>query len=91
MKNNNILRKCHFLLLKVYDCLTSKQCEVSVGDIILQRAQLDHCQFLLITRYLDVAAFVSGRDKSFIYQNTVSRAVWGISHKEERGNKHFAD
>ena len=87
----NIIGKCHSWVLNVYDCLTSKQCEISVGDIILQRAELDHCQFLLTTRKLDVAAFVSGRDKSFPYQNTVSRAVYGTAHKEERGNKHFTD
>lgn len=81
----------HSTLLQLYDRVSSKKCAVSVGDIILKRAELDHCQFLLTTRKLDVAAFVSGVDQTFPYQNTVSRAVYGSAHKEERGNRHFTD
>lgn len=76
--------------IKLYDRLTSKQCEVSVGDIILQRAEFDHCQFLLSSRRLDVSAFVNKGDGTFPYQNTISRAVYGTAHLEERGNKSFA-
>ena len=80
----------HGSLLRFYDKLTAQECEVSVGDIILRRAEFDHCQFLLTTRKLDVSSYLSGRDRSFPYQNTISRAVYGAAHKEEQGNRMFA-
>lgn len=86
-----LLGKIFGVLIRFYDKMTATGCEVSVGDIILKRAELDHCQFLLTTRKLDVAAYVSGRDKTFPHQNTVSRAVFGAAHKEEWGNMHFTN
>lgn len=86
-----LLGKIHLSCLKVYDKFTAKECEVSVGDIILRRAEIDHCQFLLISRKLDVEAFVGGRDKNFPYQNTVSRAIYGKRHKEVEGNRYFSE
>ena len=81
--------KVYSTLINLYEHMIAKQCEVSVGDIVLQRAEFDHCQFLLTTRRLDVAAYINKGDKTFPYQNTVSRAVYDASHKEERGNLHF--
>lgn len=79
----------HGLWLKTYDNITAKEIEVSVGDIILQRSNIDHCQFLLSSRMLDVRNYCENNIKNFIYRNTVARAAWGSHHKEEIGNKHF--
>lgn len=80
----------HGQLIKLYDTFTIKEVEVSVGDIILQRGEIDHCQFLLSSRMLDVKDFCEHNDKSFKYQNAISRATFGDSHKEELGNTRFA-
>ncbi len=83
--------KIYGSILEMRDNYSAKQCEASVGDIILQRAELEHCQFLLTARKMDIEAYCSGEDKTFPYQNTVSRAIYGIDHEEELGNRQFAE
>lgn len=84
-----LLVKAYAACVRLYDKWTAEECEVSVGDIILRRAEFDHCQFLLTTRNLDVAACVYKNDKSFSYQNAVSRALYGDAHLENKGNREF--
>lgn len=80
----------HGKLIRLYDTFTTKEVEASVGDIILQRGEIDHCQFLLSSRMLDVKDFCEHNDKNFKYQNAISQATFGNSHKEALGNARFA-
>ena len=86
-----VLGSIYNAIVDTYDGFTAKECEVSVGDIILERAEFEHCQFLLTTRILDVTAYMERGDITFPYQNTVSRSVYGFAHKEEQGNQQFIE
>lgn len=83
--------KIYSTVIRLYDHLSATSCTVSVGDIVLQRAEFDHCQFLLTTRKLDVATYINKNNKTFPYQNAISRAVYGADHKEEHGNRQFTN
>ena len=78
--------KIHNALLCIYDWLTATECEISVGDIILKRTGIDHCQFLLSSRKLDVKAFMVNHDKSFHFC-----IIYKKEHKEEEGNLLFSN
>lgn len=84
-----LIRGGYSCILNLYDFLTAEVCIISIGDILLKRANIDSCQFTTSTRFLDVNKYYSNTDKTFPYQNMVSRKVWGAEHKEEKGNKEF--
>lgn len=86
-----LIEKLYGAILELRDNISAENSEASVGDIILQRAELEHCQFLLTTRKMDIEAYCSGEDKTFPFQNTVSRAIYGIEHEEELGDRQFAE
>lgn len=72
------------------DEATCDRFECSVGDILLKRDVPNNNQLLLTTRLMDVEAYLSGKNKNFPYQNTISRKAYGEKHREEEGNKSFA-
>lgn len=79
------------LLLYVYDSLTAKEVEVSIGDLILKSPFPDFILFLVASRYLDAKNYVTGEDLSFKYMNNISFKAHGEKHSPEKGNKQFAD
>lgn len=81
--------KMYAALVQLYDRLTAKKCEISIGDILLKRANIDSCQFTTATRLLDVKHYYETGLSDFPYQNHVSQVMWGKSHDEERGNYSF--
>ena len=85
------LRKIWGILLKMYDSLTAKVVEVSIGDIILKSPLPDFILFLVASRYLDAKNYVTGEDLSFKYMNGISAKAHGSKHSPKRGNKQFKD
>ncbi len=77
------------LLVKLYDSATSDICTMSIGDILLKRANVDLGQFITATRLLDIIHYIETGDVSFPFQNEMSRKVWGKEHLEEKGNQEF--
>lgn len=90
IKFRKLLSLFHGKILSLYDHLTECTLKISVGDVILQRGGIDHCQFLLSSRFLDVKEYIENNDSSFRHRNTIARVRWGKNHKEEIGNKHFS-
>lgn len=86
-----LLRKIWGCLLRIYDSLTAKEVEVSIGDIILSHPNPDWTLFLVASRYLDAKHYCSGEDTSFKYMNAISFKGHGATHSPERGNKQFRD
>lgn len=82
--------KIYAWIIRTYDHLTATRCEVSVGDIILQRAEMDFCQFLLTSRKMDVQDYCNGTDKTFPYMCTISGCKYGPNYKPENGRLLFA-
>lgn len=62
---------------------------MSIGDILLKRANVDLGQFTTATRLLDIMHYIETGDVSFPFQNEVSRKLWGKEHQEEKGNQEF--
>lgn len=85
----NIFKGIYASLYDIYDNLTAKSCIVSIGDIMLKRANIDSAQFTTATRLLDVKNFILFGNADFVYQNTVSKKLWGVNHDETRGNNSF--
>ena len=56
----------------MYDSLTAKEVEVSIGDIILSHSNPDWTLFLVASRYLDAKHYCSGEDTSLKYMNAIS-------------------
>ena len=79
------------LMLKVYDNLTAKVVEVSIGDLILKSPFPDFILFLVASRYLDAKNYVTGEDQSFKYMNNISFKAHGEKYSPEKGNKQFKD
>lgn len=84
-----LLGKIYNTIIILYDRLTAKRCEVSIGDIMLKRAHIDSCQFTAATRLLDVKHYIKTGLNDFPYQNIVSKKMWGEKHEEKRGNSSF--
>ncbi len=84
-----LARRCYSIWIDIYDFLTSKIYEISLGDIMLKRANIDSCQFTTATRLLDVKHYFETGEIDFPYQNNVSKMMWGGRHDEERGNRSF--
>lgn len=76
-------------LRRWYDNLTCDRFECGIGDILLLRDVPSHNQLLLTSRLMDVEDYLSGKDKSFPWQNTISYAAYGEKHKEADGNRSF--
>lgn len=72
-----------------YDKFSYCVCELSIGDIMLKRGNIDLCQFTTCTRLLDVKHYFLTGKPDFPYQNIVSRKRWGNKHCEEEGNISF--
>lgn len=68
---------------------TCNRFECSIGDILLQRDVPSNNQLLLTSRLMDVEAYLSGENKCFPFQNTISRKAYGDKHREADGNKAF--
>ena len=85
------IRKIWGQFLKLYDSLTAKEIEVSIGDIILKSPFPDFILFLAASRYLDAKKYVTGEDQSFKYMNGISAKAHGSKHSPQRGNKQFTD
>ena len=79
------------LMLKAYDCLTAKEVELAIGDIILANPYPDFILFLVASRYLDADNYCSGKDASFRYMNGISFKAHGAKHSPEKGIKQFTD
>lgn len=82
--------KIYAWIIRKYDSLTAARCEVSVGDIILQRAEMDYCHFLLTSRKMDVQDYCSGSDKSFPCMCAISECKYGKDYNPENGRHLFA-
>ena len=89
-KIRKYIGKIYAWTIKTYDQLTAARCEVSVGDIILQRAEMDFCQFLLTSRKMDVEAYCNGIDKTFPNMCTISGFKYGPNYNPEKGRFLFA-
>lgn len=63
--------------------------ECGIGDILLLRDVPSQNQLLLTSRLMDVEDYLSGKDKSFLWQNTISYKAYGEKHREEDGNRSF--
>lgn len=87
----NIVKKMYSSFIKWYDCHFFDFFECSIGDIILLRGYPSNNQLLLTSRLLDIEDYTSGKNCSFIHQNTISYKAYGCHHNEERGNTHFRD
>ena len=74
----------------VYDGLTQKKCEVSLGDLMLRRADLTFGQIMAASRYMDIKAYCEKGDESFKYLNAISRAQYGKHHGDgSQSNRSF--
>lgn len=85
------LNKIKGKLIDIYDRWTAKNCMVSIGDVMNCRGNIEHNQFLVSTRVLDIEDYCEKGIKNFKWQNTVSRAAYGESHREDDGNKAFSN
>jgi len=75
-----------------YDLLTIKHFTCSVADLILSRGGgIDSRQFLSISRLLDIEAFEDKGDRTFSYQNSISKASKGQKYNYLFYNKNFED
>ena len=83
-----IFRIIHRSFLLLYDDLSSSVVEASIGDVLLLRDVVECNQFLCASRVLDIQSFLKG-DKTFVYQNAISSATYGVLHREKGGNKAF--
>lgn len=77
------------LLYNWYDCVTCKKIECSIGDILLLRGVPNGSQILMTSRLLDVEAYITKGDDTFLYQNTISREKYGKNHNQIGGNRSF--
>lgn len=87
-KKSGFLQVYH-CMMKWRDEVCSDRFECSVGDILLLRDVPLQNQILLTSRLMDVEAYLRGNDRSFPYQNTISRKAYGDKHREEDGNRSF--
>lgn len=85
----DIINRFSFRMIHIYDMLTCKKVKASVGDIILQRNEIEHCQFLLSSRFLDIVNYCNHKDETFIRQNIISKLCYGKYHREQGANKAF--
>ncbi len=86
----SIIKNIYFrIILRLYDILTSKTVTLNVGDIMNQRSSVEHNQFLMAARFLDIEDFCENGIMSFDRQNIISRKTYGEKHNEERGNNSF--
>ena len=72
-----------------YDNTHCDRFECGIGDILLLRDVPSNNQLLLTSRLMDVEDYLSGKDKTFPWQNTISRKAYGDKHREEDGNRSF--
>jgi hypothetical protein len=80
-------------ILKLYDRFTSKNVTVSIMDLMVEKGELDHHQFLVAARLLDIEEYFSnGRcdDNSiFRWQNKTSQFAYGNKYNKTLGNEKF--
>lgn len=84
-----ILKKIKSTLVNLFDRFTAMNATISVGDLVNQRLEIEHNQFLLTSRLLDIEAFCNQGEVSFPWQNSISRKAYGSAHREEDGNRAF--
>ena len=87
-KSTGVLRLYNGIRLW-YDNTTCDRFECGIGDILLLRDVPSHNQLLLTSRLMDVEDYLSGKDLTFPWQNTISYAAYGEKHREEDGNRSF--
>lgn len=73
-------------LLKLFP----KHVEMSLGDLMLQRADVYHLQFSVSALILDIDNYCKG-DKSFYYQNVSKKKYYGSEYDIQTSNKRFSD
>lgn len=91
IKMKKLLLNIWSALLKIYDRFTSREIEVSIGDIILSQPHPDFILFLAASRHLDAMHYCSGEDRSFKYMHGISSKWHGKKYSPEKGEKKFKD
>lgn len=86
-----VLKNIWAVVLKIYDRLTSKVVEVSIGDIILSHPYPDFISFVFASRHLDASHYLSGEDRSFKYMHAISSKFQSDKYSKEKGEKKFID
>jgi hypothetical protein len=76
---------------RALDLMTAEECWVSIGDIMNCRGQIEHNQFLTVSRLLDIQDFCENGVEDFNWQNTISYATYGKSHDKRGGDRAFKD
>ena len=75
----------------VYDRFTQGKCAVSLGDLMLRRAELTFGQIMATSRYMDIKAYCENGDETFKYLNAISCAQYGKHHGDgSQSNRSFA-
>ena len=86
----NPIKKIKRVIFNKYDDLTELITTASAGDLLLPRSRdIEHNQFLVASRLLDVKAFYNDGNESFYYQNAISRATYGEKHDSKLGDERF--
>lgn len=70
--------------------LFPKHVQMSLGDLMLQRADVYHLQFSVSALILDIENYCKG-DKSFYYQNVSKKKYYGNEYDIQTSNKRFSD
>ena len=84
-----IIKKIKLTFVKLFDRFTATNATISVGDLVNQRDEIEHNQFLFTSRILDIEDFCNRGINTFPWQNSISRKVYGTAHREEDGNRAF--
>lgn len=64
----------------LYDMFTRKEIEVSIGDIMSVRGEIDGVQMIAASRLIDVEAYCQKSDDSFYYQQLLSgKSLYDLS------------
>lgn len=72
-----ILQDIHKRYNTIFDSLTIKTTNCSIGDIILVRGDMCLNDYIVASRVLDILEYKKGNNK-FPYQTAVSRASYSI-------------
>lgn len=70
------LSRAYAYILNVYDRLSSKEVDLSLGDIMLNHGCIDSLQFLVASRIMDVEEYINNDNDHFEITNTISKAAY---------------
>lgn len=88
LKKHGIGKIYSFFLL-VYDSITCKRVEFSIGDVMLERTEPYNNQLLVTSRLIDIESYLNGIDMNFSHQYVISRNKYGKNFDEIRANNDF--